>query len=449
VALAPHAVAWRLEPGAWSPEPFYIVPPEPTLASWLAYLERLHPRAIDLGLERAAAVRDRLGLRTLPFPVLTVGGTNGKGSTCAFLEAFLRAAGYRVGCYTSPHLTRYNERVRIAGEAVADDELVRAFERIEAAREGVSLTYFEVGTLAAVLLFVQADIDVAVLEVGLGGRLDAVNVFEPDCAIVTSIGLDHMNYLGPTREHIGAEKAGIFRHARPAVVAEPDPPRSLLAHAAAVGAELYAIDRDFGVRAEPDAWTCWTWALRRSALPWPALRGELQLRNAAAALAALDSLRERVPVDMGAIRRGLTEVELPGRFQVLPGRPVGVLDVAHNPQAAQALADNLARMGRFDRTIAVFSILRDKDIAAVTQPLRALVDRWFIAPSPGPRGIDAEGLRAVLLQAGVSAPVQTFASVEEAWARARGEAGVDGRIVAFGSFLTVGAVLEATQRPAS
>ena len=421
------------------------MPPEPTLPAWLAYLERLHPTAIELGLDRVRIVRDRLGLQRLPFPVFTVGGTNGKGSTCALLEAFLRCAGYNVGCYTSPHLVRYNERVRIGGEPAADADLVRAFERVEAARGDVSLTYFEFGTLAAALLFVDARVECAVLEVGLGGRLDAVNVFDTDCAVVTSIGLDHTDYLGPTREHIGYEKAGIFRAGRPAVVSEPEPPQRLLEHARECGAELFLIDRDFGAHAGEREWSWWSAQGRRSGLPWPNLRGAHQLRNASAALAALETLRARVPVDMGAVRRGLVEVQLPGRFQVLPGRPVRVLDVAHNPQAAAQLGENLAQMGRFPATIAVFSMLRDKDIAGVVRALQDQVERWFIAPSAGSRGIDADGLRDALRAAGVHDGVQAFASVAEAWAAAQEAAGPDDRIVAFGSFLTVGAVLEATR----
>jgi dihydrofolate synthase/folylpolyglutamate synthase len=416
------------------------------LNAWLAYLERLHPSAIELGLERVRVVRDRLGLQQLPFPVFTVGGTNGKGSTCALLEAFLRCAGYRVGCCTSPHLVRYNERVRITGAQVADDALVRAFERVDAARGDVSLTYFEFGTLAAALLFVDAGIECAVLEVGLGGRLDAVNVFDADCAVVTSIGLDHIEYLGATREHIGYEKGGIFRSGRPAVVSEPDPPRRLLEQASTAAAQMYLIDRDFGAKPAEHQWTYWSWLGRRAGLPWPSLRGDQQLRNAAAALAALDCMRDRVPVDMGAIRRGLVEVELPGRFQVLPGRPVAVLDVAHNPQAAAQLAENLSRMGRFGNTTAVFSMLRDKDVAGVAHALRGQVDRWYIAPSAGPRGISTDGLRAALARAGAAGDVREFATVEQAWVHAREMAGPDDRIVAFGSFLTVGAVLAALAR---
>jgi dihydrofolate synthase/folylpolyglutamate synthase len=422
--------------------------PNADLTAWLAYLERLHPRGVELGLDRVSAVRERLALN-LPFPVVTVGGTNGKGSTCALLERMLGCAGYRVGLYTSPHLLRYNERVRIAGAQAADTALTAAFERIEAARGEISLTYFEFGTLAAALLFRDAALDVAVLEVGLGGRLDAVNAFDSDCAVITSIGLDHMDYLGPTREDIGREKAGIFRGGRPAVVAEPDPPGSLIGHARAIGAQLYLVDRDFGATGGAGQWSYWSWLGRRSGLPRPALRGACQLGNAAAALAALDCLRERLPVDMGAVRRGLVEVELPGRFQVLPGRPTIVLDVAHNPHAAQRLGENLDALRRDagGRTLAVFGMLKDKDIAGVAAALGGRVDSWWIAGLPGERGADGERVRAALAAAGLTAPAEICADTATAFRRAREAARPDDRIVVFGSFLTVSAVLALADGP--
>jgi dihydrofolate synthase/folylpolyglutamate synthase len=416
------------------------LPASRDLGAWLAYLERLHPNTIELGLDRVARVRDRLGLQ-FPFPVITVGGTNGKGSTCALLEAMLVRSGYRVGCYTSPHLLRYNERVRVDGRAIEDDLLVRAFERVEAARGEVSLTYFEFGTLAAALVFLEAGLDVAVLEVGLGGRLDAVNVFDADCAVITSLGVDHTEYLGSTRQEIAYEKAGIFRSGRPAVVSEPDMPAAMGEHAARIGARLHLIDRDFGYAAGEPQWEYWSWAMRRHSLPRPALRGEYQLRNAAAALAALDCLRERLPVDMGAIRRGLVEVELAGRFQVLPGRPAVVLDVAHNPQAAQCLAENLGRMGRFERTTAVFAMLKDKDIAGVAREVAAQIDRWLIAPLGGPRGADLRRLASALSEADVGGSVQACVSPADAYEQATAEAGPNDRIVVFGSFYTVADVL--------
>jgi dihydrofolate synthase/folylpolyglutamate synthase len=413
-----------------------------SLPDWLAYLERIHPSAIDMGLERVSLVRDRLGLRC-DFPVITVGGTNGKGSVCAMLEAVLSCAGYRVGKYSSPHLLRYGERVRVARRDAEDAALVRAFERIEDARAGQSLTYFEFGTLAAVDIFIRAEVDVAVLEVGLGGRLDAVNVFDADCAIVTSVDLDHMEYLGPDRDSIGREKAGIFRAGVPAVCGDEDPPAALVAHAAGIGAPLLLSGRDFGHNAGPGDWQFWSLRGKRSALPHPALRGTYQLANAAAALAALEQVSGRVPVDMGAIRRGLVEVELPGRFQVLPGRPMAILDVGHNPHAARALSESLRALPPGGRMIAVFAMLKDKDIAGVAQVFKDQVDEWMIAGLPGTRGAGVGQIAEALAGVGVSTPVRRFASPVEAYRYAIRAAGQDDKILVFGSFHTVGAVLQA------
>jgi dihydrofolate synthase/folylpolyglutamate synthase len=412
------------------------------LEDWLSYLEQLHPSTIDLSLERVAAVRDWLALAPT-FPVITVGGTNGKGSTCAMLESCLRRAGYKTGCYMSPHLLRYNERVRIGGAQAGDGALVAAFRRVEQARGSTSLTYFEFGTLAAVLLFLEARVDVAVLEVGLGGRLDAVNAFEPDCAVVVTVAIDHVDYLGTTREKIGFEKAGIFRAGKPAIVAEADPPANLVQRARDIGADLRLIDRDFGYVAADVQWRFWDWRGKRDGLPLPALRGTYQLGNASAALAALDSLRDRLPVDNGAIRRGLVEVELSGRFQVLPGRPSVVLDVAHNPHAAARLAENLERLDRRGRTLAVFAMLKDKDIEGVAAAVSSLLDEWFIAPLPGPRGADVERLESALRSASVAAPVARCDDVVSALQRARERAGPDDKILVFGSFYTVAAALRA------
>jgi len=422
--------------------------PAPTpaagLPAWLEYLERVHPASIELGLERVAAVRDRLGLGP-EFPIITVGGTNGKGSTCAMLESCLQAAGYRVGCYTSPHLLRYNERVRIAGAEASDQALVDALHRVELARGDISLTYFEYGTLAAMSLFVHARLDAAVLEVGLGGRLDAVNAFEPDCAVITSVDIDHTDYLGSTREAIGREKAGIFRAGRGAVVAEADPPAAMLEHGKRIGAELRLIERDFGFTAGDTQWQFWDWFGRRSGLPLPALRGAYQLGNASAALAALDALKQRLPVDMGAIRRGLVEVTLSGRFQVIPGRPVLILDVAHNPHAAVRLAENLARMPRGGRTLAVFGMLKDKDIAGVIAAVSPQIDEWHITSLPVSRGADLARLREAFTAAGVRSPVHSASDVVSALAKAREAAVADDRIVVFGSFYTVTDALRSVQ----
>jgi dihydrofolate synthase/folylpolyglutamate synthase len=413
------------------------------LAGWLAYIEQQHPLTIALGLERVERVRDAMGLAPA-MPVITVAGTNGKGSTCAMLEAILSVAGYRVGLYTSPHLLRYNERVRTAKREADDAALVSAFARVEVARteksNGTRLTYFEFGTLAAVDLFLRSAVDVLVLEVGMGGRLDAVNVFDADCAIVTSIGLDHMDYLGATREAIGYEKAGIFRAGKPAVLADPAPPASVLAHARAIGAQLLRSGHEFGSEAAPDQWLFWGPAGSKSGLPYPALRGRIQLLNASAAVAALDALQQRLPVSPQHLRRGLAEVGLPGRFQVLPGRPAVVLDVGHNPQAAAVLADNLSDMGSYARTWAVFGMLRDKDIAGVVSLLTGQVDQWLVCTLPPPRGARAAELAQALRQAGVDA-VREFENPAAAYAAALGEAAESDRIIVFGSFHTVAEII--------
>ena len=403
-----------------------------SLADWLAYIERQHPQPIALGLERVSKIREKLDIK-FACPVLTVGGTNGKGSTCAMLESVLQAGGYRTGLYTSPHLLRFNERVRIGGREVGDASLCEAFAAVEAARGNVPLTYFEFGTLAALFLFSKEKIEAAILEVGLGGRLDAVNVLDADCAVLTSIGIDHVEFLGNTREAIGTEKAGIFRKGRPAVVADPDPPATVLKS----DARLLLIGRDFGYRAQGTQWAYWGPAGKRSGLAYPALRGAIQLRNASAALAALDSLREQLPVAMQDVRRGLGEVAVPGRFQVLPGRPQVVLDVAHNPEAAAVLAVNLGDSGYAPETIAVFGMLKDKDIAGVAYALASRITRWHLATLPGPRGADARHLSGVLRELKIQTPVVEHDSVAEALAAARKEAGEGDKIVVFGSFLTV------------
>ncbi len=375
-------------------------------------------------------------------PVITVGGTNGKGSTCAMLERILLCAGYRVGLYTSPHLIDYNERVRLDGKPAGDEALCEAFARVEAARGDTPLTYFEFGTLAAWEIFSAAAVDAVILEVGLGGRLDAVNAFDADCAVVASIDLDHMEFLGGTREAIGFEKAGIFRAGRPAIVGDAQPPQSLLDHARDIGAELQVLGRDFGYLSEPGQWTFWSRRGRRGGLAHPALRGIIQLANASTAMAALETLAERLPVSMQDIRRGLAEVELPGRFQVLPGRPTVVLDVGHNPQAAGVLADNLGGMAFHPETWAVFGMLSDKDIAGVIERVKGRVDRWFAATLPGPRGMTAGALARILADQGICVEA-CFDSPADAYRAARKRAGENDRIIAFGSFLTVAGVLYA------
>jgi len=400
----------------------------------------LHPTTIELGLERVNLVKNALGLAP-NFPVISVGGTNGKGSTCAMLEAVLDAAGYRVGCYTSPHLLSYNERVRVGRQQVSDADLCRAFAAVEAARNGTSLTYFEFGTLAALWHFAQAGIDVAVLEVGLGGRLDAVNAFDADCAVLTSVALDHMDYLGDTRDAIGFEKAGIFRTGRPAICADPDPPESVVRHAVQIGADLQRIGHDFGIAAERGQWRYQGRHRNAVALPYPALAGAYQLGNAAACIAALDELRARLPVSVNDLRRGLLEATLPGRFQILPGNPALILDVAHNPHAAAALAGNLKSMPIAGRTVALFAMLADKDIAGVVRAMKDVVDVWIVGEIRESRGATAEQIMQALHGEGLAGSAVAGGSLAEAFARACDAAGENDRIVAFGSFYTVAEVL--------
>ena len=435
-----------------------------TLADWLSYLESLHPKTIALGLERVAQVKQRLNINP-DFPIITVGGTNGKGSACAMLESMLNAAGYRVGCYTSPHLLHYNERVRIGKQQASDAELCASFEKIEQARTSqgldsglrrndgisdISLTYFEFGTLAAMQCFIEHKVEVAILEVGLGGRLDAVNVFDNDCAVVTSVDIDHTDYLGDTREQIAFEKAGIFRSGRVAVFGDLDMPEKITAEALRIGASLWRLGQEFGFevgRATPDAagiarptvdgqWNFFGPSGKRHALPYPALRGAFQLNNASAALAALDALKEKLPVSMEAVRRGLVEVQLAGRFQLVPGRPTLILDVAHNPHAARSLAQNLSNLPPA-RTFAVFAMLRDKDMAGVAQALDTHIDTWLVAGIAAPRGATTAELAQVLQDTGVRGDIQTFGNIAEALQHAYNAAGENDRIAAFGSFYTV------------
>lgn len=427
------------------------------LADWLDYIENLHWQNISMGLDRVGAVRERMEIR-FGCPVITVAGTNGKGSTCAMLEAILRAAHYRTGLYTSPHLIKFNERARIDGVDVSDEVLTDAFARVEAARIGgggqgaIELTYFEFTTLAVMLLFAQAKLDCVILEVGLGGRLDAVNLFDADCAILTSVDLDHQSYLGDTREKIGWEKAHVFRAGCPAICSDPQPPETVAQVAREIGADLLLLGRDFGYAGDKQQWKFWFMPeaqkgrrdpVTRNGLSYPALRGANQLLNASAALAALESLRPRLPVPMQAIRQGLIEVEWPARFQLLPGRPVVVLDVAHNPHAAAVLADNLSNIGFAPYTHAVFGMLADKDIAGVVNLLKGRIDFWYLASLPGARGVSAAQLARVLAESGIKEGVFEYETPAAAYVQARARAGENDRIVVFGSFLTVTDVMQA------
>ena len=411
-----------------------------SLDDWLDFISAQHPATIALGLDRVREAAERMGMARCPV-VITIGGTNGKGSTCAMLEKILLESGYRVGLYTSPHLLRYNERVRLQGEDVSDDLLVESFERVEAARGTTPLTYFEFGTLGALDIFGRANLDVAILEVGLGGRLDAVNIVDADVACVVSVDLDHQAFLGNDRESIGFEKAGIYRAGRAAIFGDTNPPDRLVAHAKQIGADLQVLGRDFRYEAHERQWDFIGRRGAKRALPMPALRGRWQLKNACVALAALDEVADRVPVSLGEVKRGFTNVRLAGRLQVLPGRPSIVLDVAHNPHAARALADGLGDMGFYERTFAVFAMLADKDIGGVIDAMRGRVDQWFVASVAAERAAPAQRVADLLSGRGLSAVTRTFATVSAALEEARRQAGPNDRIIVFGSFYTVAEAL--------
>ena len=423
-----------------------------TLSEWLAYCERQHVKSIDMGLDRVSAVWARMG-RRFEAPVFTVAGTNGKGSTCAMLESIARQAGYRTALHIKPHLVHFEERCRVGGVPLTDAELVPHFEAVEAARAGTPLTWHEFTTLAILDALAQARADVVILEVGLGGRLDVINIIDPDCAVITSIDLDHMEFLGPDRESIGWEKAHIMRSARPAIVGDPRPPQRLLDHGAGIGADMRISGRDFSFGGDRQQWQWAGRSKRWNGLAYPALRGANQLLNAAGVLAAFEALHERLPINAQAVRNGLALVELPGRFQIVPGQPALVLDVAHNEQSVAALAVNLDAMGYHPRTLAVFGAMRDKAIDAFLPRMTPLVDAWYCTSLPTARAATANEL-AVQVRAAVAGgaglvpraagvTVQTHADPAAALRAALAAADPADRIVVFGSFFTVGGVLEA------
>jgi dihydrofolate synthase/folylpolyglutamate synthase len=413
-----------------------------TLADWLAHAEQLHAKNIDMGLDRVRAVGQRMGLR-FDCPVITVAGTNGKGSTCAMLESILTHAGYKTAVYTSPHLVHFEERLRLASESVDATQLIAHFAAVERARAEISLTYFEFTTLALMHCAAAAKPDAVILEVGLGGRLDAVNIIDADCAVITSIDLDHMEFLGPDRESIGFEKAGILRAGRPAIVSDPMPPQSVIDHAEAIGADLWRFGRDFNVSGDKQQWG-WSGRGRRySGLAYPALRGANQLINAAGVLAALEALRPILPINAQAVRTGLAMVDLPGRFQIVPGQPTLVLDVAHNPHAVAALAENLDAMGFYPTTHAIFGVMADKDLEPILARIGPLIDRWYFTDLPTLRAAKAVDVMARLQAQNTRADVYatTHADPLSALQAAIDCADPADRIVVFGSFFTVGGVL--------
>jgi dihydrofolate synthase/folylpolyglutamate synthase len=416
-----------------------------SLEQWLAYQTQVHPQAIDLGLDRLRQVLDRLGWRAPTVPVITVAGTNGKGSVSGYCASIMAAAGYRVGTFTSPHLRDYRERIRVHDRWVSAQELVSAFERIEAARGQVGLTFFEFNTLAALLVFEAAKLDAWVLEIGMGGRLDAVNVVDPDVAVVVSIGLDHQEYLGATLDAIAREKAGIFRRGRPAVLGSPDMPGVVEETARGMGAALKRLGSEYTYVREGAGWQYRGSRRHLPHLPAPALIGDTQYANAATALAALEEIDARLPISAAAVAQGLERVRLAARFQVIAparsGAPTWVLDVAHNPAAARVLARNLRDRPGTGRTLAVCGILTDKDAAGVAAELRDCVDAWWCVSTEGERGRSGAALaKTVGLE--VAVPVEAADSASAGCAAALAHASPGDRILVFGSFHTVGPALD-------
>jgi dihydrofolate synthase/folylpolyglutamate synthase len=414
-----------------------------TLADWLAWQETLHPKAIDLGLERLQRTLGRLSWRSFACPVITVAGTNGKGSTVAMLARILTEQGYRTATFTSPHLLKYNERICVAEQPVSDASLIAAFERIDVAREHETLTFFEFNTLAALLIFESANPDIVILEVGMGGRLDAVNVVDASIAVITSIALDHCEWLGNDVETIGREKAGIMRSGQPVIYGDRQMPESIASVASEVGAPIFRLGKEFDW-----TWglTTWTWrglGSEHGDLPPPGLHGEIQFNNASSVLAALTALRDRLPVGHDAIVRGLRSVGLRGRFQQVPhasGRAQWIVDVAHNPAAAQTLSAQLKSVPTQGQTVAVCSILGDKDVEGIGAVLKDCIDRWIVCGLDSPRAllphVLAERLRTVGISAGHQAKDVAGACMIAEQITAAGD-----RIIVFGSFLTVAAAL--------
>ncbi|MDR3388414.1 MAG: bifunctional tetrahydrofolate synthase/dihydrofolate synthase [Rudaea sp.] len=421
-----------------------------TLLQWLDHQQSIHPRSVELGLDRVGAVWQRMGAPRPAPVVITVGGTNGKGSTVAFLEAMLTADGKRVGSYTSPHLLRYNERVRVMGEEAGDAALVDAFERIDAARgatatDAIALTYFEFGTLAALWIFAQSKLDVAVLEVGLGGRLDAVNIIDADAAVVTTIDLDHQDWLGNDRDSIGREKAGIFRAARPAVIGTRAPPAGLLVEARRIGAEVIRVGIEYDFSSHAAGWR-WQYGKVAVDLPAPALLAPCQIDNAAAAIAALYTLRDRLGWNPAALVAAVGSARLPARLQRLhkPGAADLIVDVAHNPQAAGVLGEWLRQNPVRGRTLAVFGALADKDVAGIVAPLMAHIGQWFLGglDADTPRGLPVQALRARMRAAAPGAGIEVHTGIAAALYAAAAQADVRDRVLAFGSFFVAATALQ-------
>ncbi len=414
------------------------------LEDWLNWLETLHPQKIDLSLGRIKQVLAAMGLERPPYRIITVGGTNGKGSCVAILESIYLEAGYRVGAFTSPHLWRFNERLRVDGQDTSDDVLVAIFSAIDAARGAVTLTYFEFSAVAAIAEFVRQGVQLAIFEVGLGGRLDAVNALDPDASMIVSIGLDHQAWLGDTREAVALEKAGILRKARPAIVAERDPPAALVAYAQDLGATLRRLGRDFDYEFLPDGgWRYQAAAWELPTLPVPSFGGRVQLGNAAACVAVIQSLGDELPVPEAALVSGIERAWLPARLErrLLDGVE-WVFDVAHNPAAAGVLADELALRGKPCRTIAVFAAMADKDLVGIIDPLIPVVDEWLVTRADTERGASEDTLMAVLTERHAKS-ISAQPVVADACRYARDLAADGDRVVVFGTCYMVGPAMTA------
>ena len=413
-----------------------------SLDEWLAWQTTLHAREIELGLDRITTVADRLNLIDCPFKVITVAGTNGKGSTVAMLSTILHHAGYKVGTYTSPHIIHYNERIRIGLRCVKDDQLCSSFEKINEARSEISLSFFEFATLTALNIFHEEKVDVAILEVGLGGRLDATNIIDCDLAFVTSIGLDHTEWLGDTRQLIGYEKSGIFRSNTPAICGDPSPPDSVAETAQSLGADLYQLNQDFRYEVARSSWSFSYEDYKLHGLPLPNLSGAVQIQNAACVLMGLHSLDEEIPVTLEAIETGLREVTLEGRFQRIVKDCEIILDVAHNFDSAKVLADNLMALPKPRNTIGVFAVLNDKDIMGIISLLKNHVDQWFISEVNSHRRMEVAQIEQALKEnCSDSINVSKFDSIEDAYVHAQAIAHEGDRIIVFGSIFTVSEVL--------
>jgi dihydrofolate synthase/folylpolyglutamate synthase len=407
------------------------------LNDWLTWQEELHWSTIDLGLDRIRQVAENMGLSGLPFPVITVAGTNGKGSTVAMLDALLSAEGYCTGVYTSPFILEYNERIKIAGDFASDELICDAFETIDQARKNTSLTYFEFGTLAAVWLFVQHKVDVAILEVGMGGRLDAVNIWDAALAIITNVDIDHVQWLGSDREKIAIEKSGIMRGNSPAICGDPSPPSSIATEARRIGATLFQLNTDFFFDVSKSLWHWKGWDVEYKNLPRPALSGDFQFQNAATTIAGLNAIKKRLPVSEASMQKGLGSVHLPGRLEIIQRQPDVIVDVAHNPHAAKQLALWLHQNDIPGKTYTLFSMLADKDIKSVVTLLNAEITEWHIAPINDERGLKASQISEILQKSGINSAIKLYDTVTDAWKELQKRAAPQDRIIVFGSFFLV------------